>query len=392
MAEPLNHELLISTLANRNSSPSHARAPSNTAGEPCSVGLVAFIDSPLQALNLLEYCLRFSRQVNLVVVGMSNLESTTRTQIGAILSLVRPRHVIFREWGFRRKTLRRARRLLATGLAEVRSHLLREPHDFVVGEYRSEFSWAVLRGLGDIVRTVIVVDDGTATLRIDRRRSAPRSSDAMRGHLKRFALLSAGVIGTRPPARLTFFTTYALEYRAAKDDVIVRNDYRSLASDLRQLPPDDACVYVIGGAHQEGGEVDRGDIQLALELTRFAAQYTGKRVVYMPHRRERAEKLDVLRKEVDVVEPTVPFEIYPLVLGKRPLTIVGYYSSLFVTEVELLGDTVEIIALQIPREFVNAAWLPFIDAIYDYYITNIGPAIQIVNGPDISPYMPDKFE
>jgi hypothetical protein len=41
--------------------------------------LIAFIYSPLQALNLVEYCERFNRQVDVVVVGgVSKLEATSR--------------------------------------------------------------------------------------------------------------------------------------------------------------------------------------------------------------------------------------------------------------------------------------------------------------------------
>lgn len=348
--------------------------------------VVAFVSSPLQALNLVEYAERFDRQVDMVVVGcVSALEPTSRTQIETVLSTVSPREILYNEWTLRPARPVGARRAVVDAAAALQAHLLSGPYEFVVGEYRSAFSWAVLHRLRDRVQRVVVVDDGTATLRIDRCGSFLRSPKVRRQKLKVLVHLGMGIRGVVPSGGLTFFTAYALDNQVAIGDEVVRNDYRTLSAELRRLPPDDDSVYVIGGPHLEVGEVDEGDIELALELTRFAAEYTGKNVVYMAHRRERAEKLDALREEVKVVIPNVPFEMYPRVLGQRPRAIVGYYSSLFVTAAELLGDSVEIIALQIPRERINDSWLPFVDEIYRYYRAELDGAVRIVEGPQSFP-------
>lgn len=345
--------------------------------------IIAFVFSPLQALNLVEYSRRFGRQVDVVVVGHTSvLEPSSRSQIEAVLSLISPRKILYDEWLLRPTSARKA---VKTAVAQLGKHLSDGPYEFVVGEYRSAFSWAVLQRLSGLAENVVVVDDGTATLRIDRRSSVLKSSKVRRQKLKALLFLGMGIRGVVPSAGVTFFTSYSLEDRVADGDVIVRNDYRVLSAELRDLPPDDKYVYVIGSAHLEVGEVDDGDVELALELTRFAAEYTGKQVVYMAHRRERGEKLDALREEVTVVTPNVPFEIYPRVIGKRPRTIVGYYSSLFVTAAELLGDTVEIIALQIPRDRINGSWLPFVDDVYQYYRTDLSAAVRIVERPIAHP-------
>ncbi|MCB9409874.1 hypothetical protein [Mycolicibacterium sp.] len=345
------------------------------------MNLVAFIDSPLQALNLLEYSKRFSREVDVVVVG-DVAEPESCSQIEAVLSLLGPKQIIQREWMLRPAGPHRAQRSVASGVAALRSHLPPGPHEFIVGEYRSAFSWAVLHRLKDLARNVVVVDDGTAMLRIDRQKSIPRSREQWRLQLKRLIFLALGIRGIVPRSDLTFFTSFAINDRVAPGDTVIRNDYRTLSSELRELPPDEDSVYVIGGPYLEGGDVDQGDVELALELIGFAADYTGKEVIYMAHRRERAEKLNVLRREVTVVTPDVPFEIYPRVIGRRPRFIVGYYSSVFVTAAELLGNAVDIIALEMPRHQINSSWLPFIDAVYEYYRTELPTAIRIVDRPN----------
>ena len=344
--------------------------------------LVAFIFSPLQALNLVEYCERFDRQVDVVVVGgISALEPTSRTQIDAVLALAKPRKILYHEWSLRPRRPIGARRAVVSAVGTLQTHLTAGPYEFVVGEYRSAFSWAVLHGLKNLPQRVVVVDDGTAMLRIDRRNSFLKSPKARRQKLKALTFLAMGIQGAVSSSDLTFFTTYRIDDYLAANDTTVHNDYRILTAELRNLPPDDDTVYVIGTPHLEAGVVDEGDVELALELIRFAAESTGKQAVYMAHRRERVEKLDALRKEFPVVVPGVPFEIYPRVIGKRPRNIVGYYSSLFVTASELLGDSVEIIALQIPRESINDSWLTFIDDVYRYYRSDLQASIRVVERP-----------
>lgn len=348
--------------------------------------LVAFVFSPLQALNLVEYCERFDRQVDLVVVGgVSALEPTSRKQIDAVLALAKPREILYQEWRLQPTRPIGARRAVASAVTTLRAHLTAEPREFVVGEYRSGFSWAVLHSLKVLPRHVVVVDDGTAMLQIDRRNSFLKSRKVRRQKLKSLIFLSMGIPGAVSSSGLTFFTTYGIDYHLAANDTIVYNDYRILRAELRKLPPDDDTVYVIGTPLLEAGVVDKGDVDLALELARFAAESTGKRAVYMAHRRERDEKLDALRKEFQVVVPSVPFEIYPRVLGKRPRTIVGYYSSLFVTASELLGDSVEIIALRIPRESINDSCFSSVDGVYRYYRSELQASVRVVERPTPTP-------
>ncbi len=359
-----------------------------------AVKLVAFISSPLQALNFVEYSERVSRQVELVVVGGGSvLEPDIRTQIEAVLAPASPRKIVYSRWLLSLWSPIGARRAVSSAVTALRQYLCAGPYEFVIGEYRSDFSWAVLHRLETNVRSVVVVDDGTATLRINRCQPLMRSRGQWRQKIKSLLFPILGIRGVVPPTGLTFFTMFSLEGRIATDDSIMRNDFRTLSAELRDLAPDDEVVYVIGGPHGEAmsglfdaGEVFNADVELALELTRFAADYTGKEVVYVAHRREQSEKLEILGHEVTVITPNVPFEIYPRAIGKRPRTIVSYYSSVLVTAAELLGDSVEIIALRIPRDRVNDSWTAFVDSVYLYYEAELDSQIRVVEWPGSSPH------
>jgi len=229
--------------------------------------IVAFIFSPLQALNLVEYCERFNRQVDVVVVGgVSALEPGSRKQIDAVLALAKPREILYHEWTLRATRPIGARRAVASAAAKLRAHLTAGPREFVVGEYRSGFSWAVLHGLKVLPRCIVVVDDGAATVRIDRRNSFLKSQRVRRQKLKALTFLAMGIRGAVSSSGLTFFTTYRIDDYLADNDTIVYNDYRTLAAELRTLPPDDATVYVIGTPLLEAGVVDKGELERMIAM------------------------------------------------------------------------------------------------------------------------------
>lgn len=343
------------------------------------VKLVAIVDSPLQALNLLEFSQRYGREVVVVVVGdRADLAPNNRRQIEAVLSYVNPQHILYHEGRLWPKNPRRSRQSLLSAVSALHEVMPAGPLEFLVGEYRSAFTWAVLSRVRRKGQRVVVLDDGTSMLRIDRTKWMPRSREEWLRQVKRYLYMAFGIRGVLPQTRLAFFTVYAISERIAAGDTIIRNDYQTLSAELRALPPDNDSVYVIGTPHREAGVVDRADVEIAVDLGRFAAELTGKNVIYMAHRRERLEKLEALRTEFTVVTPDVPFEIFPRQIGKRPLYIVGYYSSLFVTVADLLKESVEIYALQLPREYVNDSWLEFVNNVYHYYLTELDSTVHVV--------------
>ena len=347
--------------------------------------LIAIVASPLQALNVLEYSERFGRKIDLVVVGgVSELEPSSRIQIEEVLSFLRPRQIIYVDFP-RTRRLHKVRSTLTSGISEVERHLSATAYEIIVGEYRSPFPWSLLGKLSSAPRSVVVVDDGTATLRMDRRRRMPRSREGWRLELRRNVFRMLGIHAAPPRSGLVFFTTYAIDGSIAEGDTIVRNDYRTLKASFKDLLPDEDAVYVLGAdvtsPHRvESAEKASYELRLALELGHFAAEETGKKVIYVAHRRERSEKLDALRKEFTVVTPAVPFEIFPRTIGKQPRAIVTYCSSALVTAAELFGESVELIALQLPRENLNDSWARVIDGIYDYYQREV-PKVRVVENP-----------
>ncbi len=341
------------------------------------------MESPLQALNLLEYSQRSDGEVSVVLTADREAEAPgNHEQILAVLEYAGAGHVIrhpcrldaTRPWTSRREVSRLAK--------ELNALIPPDPVVLVVGEFRSPFAWALARKLRIPRTSRVVVDDGTAMLRIDRSAGLiPRNRVGLRRSLRRlvfgFAFRLIGMPAT-PPRSLTFFSAYDIRDRISAKDRLLANDYRCQRDALRSLPPDRERVYVIGTPHLEAGVVAHGDVELALALVAQAEDLTGLRAVYMPHRRERDEKLERIRARCDVLVPDVPFELFPLRTGVRPTQVVGYYSSLFVTLSSLLADLVRITAVDLPRGTVSPSWLGFVDEVYDEYRTLHTASVAVV--------------
>lgn len=308
--------------------------------------------------------------------------SSNQDQTAAVIDLVSPERVLTHASRIHLRHPWKSRRDVKLLASELNALLPGGPIEVVVGEFRSPFAWAVVRKLQIPSESRIVIDDGTAMLRINRRMGVPYSRTELRAWLRRFTFgfiyRLIGLTATPPATGLTFFSAYDIGDRIHPGDRLVTNDYQVQRTMLRALPPDVENVYLIGTPHLEAGVVTGGDIELALDLIAQAKAQTGLRVVYMPHRRERAEKLDAIRAHCDVLVPDVPFELFPLRQGARPAHVVGYYSSLFVTLSILLGDAVRITAVDIPRANVYGSWQRFLDDVYAEYRTSHAATITVV--------------
>ena len=163
---------------------------------------IAIVDSPLQALNAIEYlnCSGLSGQCRFIV--FSNLAGADENikQIEFVLS----------HFGYTDKLVADisggfSGLLSSRGELEgvIRTMKGRSFTTCIVGEYRSFAARVLINSLKP--STVVFVDDGTATLRIDRRTSEY-------GGLKRAFAWCLGM-DIKEPQVATFFSVYDIENR-----------------------------------------------------------------------------------------------------------------------------------------------------------------------------------
>jgi hypothetical protein len=325
------------------------------------MSVVAFIESPLQAMNLYEYCSRRKIGVDLLVVNVqSSLSSKNRAQIYKVLQLMGPpKKLIEFDESF---SLRNVFRLLSS-LRSVSKYIVNDDGVHLIsGEYRSVFFWSLVKRISKRVSKVAILDDGSATLRINRFREKRGICKAV------FELL----FGIRSSAfgNITFFSVYKLGDHILPQDELVRNTYVSLRGVLSRYQDCSDTVYIIGAPLYEAGVVvsfDK-DVQITLNMVRyFKGCYPSCQFKYIPHRREALKKLDLLSVEIDIERCDFPFEIYSFAVGRGVSCVAGFYSSLFDNLAEIYKDKITILSCPLIDAVISEDWKDFVSSIYRNY-------------------------
>lgn len=236
--------------------------------------------------------------------------------------------------------------------------------------------------------SVVLLDDGTATLEINRhRRDGPATRWPVTWVEQLRAWWRATLVGlkSREVDSVTFFTTYDLRVR--KGDSLVLNEYTHMRARLAEA---DICaeVYFLGQPLTEDFWMSAKDY---FRYLRDVKRYFGdRRVVYVPHKREAEAKIEQLRVEVDMpmIRFDVPIEYALLRSPKRPAAIASFHSSALENCTTLFGSTLEAYAFYIHPEHIKGFSSTITD-IYDYFRTNAADVIQVIEatpaGSDTAP-------
>lgn len=354
--------------------------PADTASEAeRGAGTIAMISSPLQALNLVEYAKAAGARIDLVLVGDGVSLEKTIPQIRAVLAELPDAAIHLRRHDIRTAGGPQWWGEMFGELLVRASSIGRPVERLLVGDIRLLPAFQLARALGLATEQIIVLDDGMATLSIDR-----TEGSAWERSLEQ--PWSQAVPDERAPRGLTLFTAYADAVRAAAEDRVIANEYGFLRSRLAGLAVDPELVVVAGSPFTEPG-VDLSvvaDLRVARDLIRTAQKrFPGARLVYAPHRREKADKLVILRAEVDVHEFDVPFELAPLELGALPAAVVGFHSSLLVNLARLYADFPEVamLAVRPPEELFDPARASARAAAFDFLTQHTLGRVEVVPLP-----------
>lgn len=342
-------------------------------GEAC----IAFVESPLQAFNLLEFHRKHPGKIDFIVVNKNTkLSSENYRQMSFSLREIACDRLIFIEFYPVRNPLAcifylwRAV-ILARALPEKKIKL-------IGGEYRSLFFWSLASKLGRRVSSIFILDDGTATLRINRKNGDARASFGLKGIVRDYLLRAMGFSLDRSRA-ISFFTAYDIRNVVAVTDEIIPNDYSEYRSIISRFPPDDGVVFIIGTPLYEAGVVGDVDVEVTMAMIdAISREFGGKKILYVSHRREREDKLRRLCERVEIVSLGFPFELYSLVNGKALSCVAGFYSSLFDNLAMIFGRNISIQAYELDLELVNEGWKDFVSSVYGNYRKSYPEIIRII--------------
>lgn len=305
-----------------------------------STPALAFVESPAQLLNAVEWAYASGVEARLVVLGPP--EPVTRFQLHRLSELVR-RDGFAVEWVEVRDRVRGPRLLAALG------RRVRAAATVVLGDPYALYAQLLLNGVSDRAR-IVVLDDGTSTLHYADQWA--RGGELRRWHVARRST-SARLVGGRAARllgnrsdRVALFTAMPLESELPA----TLNTYawvRHRFPAPRVLPGTD----LMGSSLVETGVVTEAAYLAGIR------RLTGERAVarYLPHRHESPAKLSMIESlGVRIVRPDLPMEVYAR-RGPVGRSILSFPSTVVHTLPLVLGDVgVTIESLSVSDDWFSA--------------------------------------
>ncbi|WP_329906417.1 hypothetical protein [Serratia quinivorans] len=331
---------------------------------------IAYIESPLQAFNLIEYLDVKNITLDLLIVNKRSANSAlNHGQIVYLLKMIRHKTLkTIDVEGYLGKVLD-IRKELKSVKSEVSTK--KENVTLIAGEYRARVFWMLANKFPK--RDIVLLDDGTATLRIKRSNNV-----TVRDIAKSIFLKSLGMANNERE-KITFFSVYNIENNIAQKDRIIKHNYQNFKLKLAALPQGGNKVFIIGTPLYEAGVTSVDDIELTLKMIDdLKLNKEGVELVYIPHRREREEKIDAIRQHVEVRRLDFPFEVYPIVMGENVASIAGFYSSLYDNLIKIYDEKIKITAYVLDEKVLSPEWVGFVDAIYKNYETYESADITLI--------------
>ncbi|KQH83646.1 hypothetical protein AMR76_21800 [Vibrio furnissii] len=323
--------------------------------------IFAFVESPLQALNVVEYLNRNgdnSEECRFIIFSNSLLSDINLKQIEFVLNEFNYKDRVVVDVNSGLKDLIKKRKKLKT-LSKILSQ--NSCQQCIIGEYRSLSSVAFVNKINP--DKVVVVDDGNASLRIDRQSSKYSIIGTVKEIIALFFNLKIKRLN-----KVEFFSVYDIESSLSKEDSYIKNNYNFISSRLSCYPKSEK-EFIIGSPLQSARVVDN-DLPLSLNLIDRVIEVSGSskdNLVYISHRREQKNKLEAIEKYgVRVLSLSYPFEIYAMVNKEHASKIHGFYSSLFINMLNF-NENVNITSYEIDLKDVNSSYREFVSKVYKSY-------------------------
>lgn len=130
---------------------------------------------------------------------------------------------------------------------------------------------------------------------------------------------------------------------------------------------DPNSIYFIGQPISSVGILNQ---EFYLEtLKKIQNTYPDKKLIYIPHPREKEDVLAAITKIAEIMKPNVIFEKYFLKSTTFPQKVFSFYSSVLLNLVFLEAES-EIISIRIPKsEIILKDFAQKVDPIYSYFET-----------------------
>jgi hypothetical protein len=346
-----------------------------------STFVVGLVNSPLQGLNVLEACKTLDLTPNLILIARESWSERSIPQITAVLERLGGASAGLQydvgDYVLRMVEIRSARRAMRRAVTLVNRGSPGRSITLIVGNYPHAFWWALANQLRGSVAQVVVVDDGIGSLQIDRLGPRRRPRDLVKG-----ALFRCVGFDERPRFQITFCSAYDLTGKLLPTDRSVANERPLLRALAREVTGETPYPLVIGSPVNDAtdsGLLVEDDVRLALLQLRFATRsHGGSQAVYVPHHKERPDKLAAIAKYFHVTEAKLPIEVESTLARQVPSRVAGLPSTAFKNLIELFPGRVKVDLFQLPQHLISAATRPRYEALYDYHVRQFPNEVTII--------------
>lgn len=146
---------------------------------------------------------------------------------------------------------------------------------------------------------------------------------------------------------------------------------------LRHKYYDPEIMYFIGQPISSVGVLKKGFYLDTLK--KLKSSYRKKKLIYIPHPREKEEDLGSIAKIVEIMKPDIVFEKFFLLSTRFPQKVFSFYSSVLLNLI-FLGAESEIISIEIPPSEIELKdFARRVDPIYTYFQTIPAENFKVVD-------------
>ncbi|MDH5471992.1 MAG: alpha-2,8-polysialyltransferase family protein [Gammaproteobacteria bacterium] len=221
----------------------------------------------------------------------------------------------------------------------------------------------------------VLLDDGTATVGVAQNRSKNKANNLLLKKRKRIKLfLKRMFLGLKKDGldKICFFSAYKI--KIGENDELINNNFNYIKS-ISQYSGVEDSVYFLGSPLNEVGVMTEKSYLDQLAMVK--AYFNGQHVVYVAHRREESDKLDKIRKELNMEIRLFdyPIEYQIAILGPKPRVLASFVTSALENLRLIMGDKLKIISFKLIDG--TYARQDRMNEIYDYYNGNISSSFLV---------------
>ena len=288
-----------------------------------------FIESPLQLLNAYEAVKEFSLKDYKIVVRFSNILHNDN-QIKYLIDKLKIQNIEYLKISIKN------RNFLDYIILFYYKYIYRVSEDIdivFIGNYDSGFLNLIISKIDR--KKIMLLDDGAKTIDIQEKYTDENNYN--------------------------LFTMY--NFKAYKNQVIVKNDFKRLQKNLQQLKVNQEQILFLGLKLSEIGVVS--EKYYIEQIMKIASFYKDKKIVYISHRGETKTKLNKLNniQNLKVVQLDYPVELYGLYNDEIAYKIASFYSTALLT----MKNIYVIEAEGFMFDFKDSQYKKIIQNVYDYY-------------------------